>query len=110
MKSEFALCAALASVLSSCGGNSPQPPSSKLEGAPVETLSRAQVEDIDSQCFVKFGSVDDPRVPYTQNYCRLVETERNRRALTVSKAEQERNQSLLMMGKGKPPSAAANGQ
>ena len=100
---------AFATVLSACGGSVPGP-AQKSEGPAVGSLTQAQIEDFDSQCFTKFGSVDDPRVPYSQNYCRLVEVERNRRAMTVPKAEQDKNRSLLNLGKGTPQPAGGPGQ
>jgi hypothetical protein len=100
MKQLLVAIVILGSGLWACSGSGPQPPA-KLEGAPVGSLTQAQVDDIDTQCFVKYGSVDDSRVPYTQSYCHLVEVERNRRAMTVPKAEQQKNSSLLMLGKDK---------
>ena len=54
----------------------------RVEGPPLDRLSMDQIGGIVRTCFAHHD-LDDPRVPYTREYCEKVFAERDRRSLTI---------------------------
>ena len=106
MRFLLAAIVVLSAGLGACSGSAPSA-TRKLDSPTVDLLSARQLEDVATEC-LKYPSFDDQRVPYTEGYCSLALKERNTRSLQVSKPEQDRNRSLLMMGKDNSKPAAGN--
>lgn len=99
MKNALVVLAVMSAVLVACNGNAPPTPP-KVDSPTVDLLSATQLEGVATAC-LKYPTMDDARVPYTERYCSLALKERDARALQSLKPQEDKNRSLLMLGKDK---------